>query len=162
MAKLTILRGISGCGKSTWARQQNAVVVSRDDLRVLLFPDVDVDEYYRVKDRLGERERLVTSMQDAMIAGALKDGHDVIVDNTNIEWKYVKALAKIGYRYGAEVELKVFDVSLDTARNNNTWRALQGGRNVGEAVIREQHRRFQNTKNKTLDPDRIQNRLGDE
>lgn len=149
--KLTILRGISGCGKSTWARQQNAVVVSRDDLRVLLFPDVAVEEYYK-SPLIGEREKTVTIMQDAMVAAALKAGRDVIVDNTNIEWKFVKQLAKIGYRYGAEVELKVFDVTLQEAVWRDARRAEAGGRFVGEPVIRKQYERFKSNKNKQLDP----------
>jgi len=152
MAKLTILRGVSGSGKSTWARQQNAHVVSRDDLRVLLFPG-DEQAYYEVpSDIFFAREQAVTLAQDAMVAAFLKAGRDVVVDNTNIEWKFVKALAKIGYRYGAEVEVKVFDVPLQRAVNNNTWRAANGGRNVKREIIEKQHSRFQGNKSKTLDP----------
>lgn len=148
MAKLTILRGISGCGKSTWASQQNAAVVSRDAIRKMMFGD-DGPEYYKVdKDVLGARESTVTVVQDQMIAGLLKAGKDVIVDNTNIEWKYVKALAKIGYRYGAEVEVKVFDVPTITAVMRDKFREQRGGRGVGEDIIRKQAERF--AKNKSM------------
>lgn len=151
MSKLTILRGVSGSGKSTWAEQQNALVVSRDKIRVMLFGSDNADYYEVDKDTLRERESAVTVMQDSMIAGALKAGKDVIVDNTNTEWKFVKQLAKIGHRHGAEVEVKVFDVPLQRAINNNTWRAAQGGRNVSRKVIEKQHSRLQGTKDKVLD-----------
>jgi predicted kinase len=151
VAKLTISRGISGSGKSTWARQQpNAIVVSRDDLRELLYPGVD---YYNAdKDLFNERERVVSAMQDAMVAGGLKAGKHVIVDNTNIEWKYVKSLAKIGYRYGAEVEVKVFEVPLTEAIRRDVWRGENGGRYVGATVITKQYNRFKANKNKQLEP----------
>lgn len=153
MTKLTIVRGVSGSGKSTWARQQNAKVVSRDDLRELLFPGVEVKDYYEVpKEVFAAREQEVSIAQDAMVAAFLKAGKDVIVDNTNIQWKFVKALAKIGYRHGAEVEVKVFDVPLQRAINNNTWRAAQGGRDVKREIIEKQYASFQKNKSMTLDP----------
>lgn len=152
MTKLTILRGISGCGKSTWARQQNATVVSRDDIRHFIL-GIPAEDYYKVdSDVLRAREQRVSVIQDAMIGGLLRAGQDVIVDNTNIEWKFVKALAKIGYRHGADVEIKVFEVPAITAIMRDKFRAQEGGRSVGEAVIRKQNDRFQGTKNNTLDP----------
>lgn len=152
--KLTILRGISGSGKSTYARQQNAVVVSRDDYRHnLLFPDVPSEEYYLAdKAVLSERENLVTVVTEGVVANLLKNGKDVIIDNTNVEWAHVKAWAKIGYRYGAEVELKVFDVDLVSAVSRDIQRRNSGGRFVGHTVIEKQYDRFSNTKRKTLDP----------
>ena len=152
MAKMIILRGVSGSGKSTWARQQNAIVVSRDAIRVMLYGD-DGPEYYAAeKSLLSARENNVTIMQDSMIESALKAGADVIVDNTNIEWKYVKALAKIAHRVGAEVEVKVFDAPLPWAVANDESRAAFGGRSVGADIIRKQHQRLQGTKDKTLEP----------
>lgn len=140
--KLTIVRGISGSGKSTWTNAQSAKIVSRDAIRIGLFgveydPSIESD---------------VTLVEHAMIAAYLKAGHDVISDNTNIEWKFVKALAKIGYRYGAEVELKVFDVPLKEAKRNNDHRAMLGGRHVPHEIIERQHARFQSTKANELEP----------
>lgn len=152
MAKLTILRGLSGSGKSTWAAQQNAAVVSRDSIRVMMYGSDKADYYAVDKDILGERERTVTIIQDRMIEGLLKAGKDVIVDNTNTEWKFVKALAKIGYRCGAEVEVKTFDVRLPVAIAADKHRGEKGGRYVGEAVIRKQAERLDKNKSMTLDP----------
>lgn len=151
MSKLTILRGVSGSGKSTWAAQQNALVVSRDNLRAAFFPNFTDTEYYK-SPILRDMEDSITRIQDAAIETNLRLGKDVIVDNTNVEWRYVKALAKIANKVGAEVEIKVFDVPLQRAINNNTWRAANGGRNVPRDVIEKQHSRLQGTKDKTLDP----------
>jgi len=148
MTKLTILRGLSGSGKSTWARQQNALVVSRDDIRVMLYGS-DGPDYYQ-SDNLREREDTVTVVQNGMIDAGLRAGKDVVVDNTNIEWRYVKDIAKIGWRHGAEVETKVFDVSLDEACTRDQIRGGSGGRRVGRDIIYKQHERFAKTKNLTL------------
>lgn len=150
MATLTILRGVSGSGKSTWAAQQNAVVVSRDSLRVALFGS-DGPDYYEATD-VRDREDTITLFQNAAIESALKAGRDVIVDNTNIEWRYVKEIAKIGHRVGAKVETKVFDVPLQRAINNNIFRHARGGRDVPRRVIERQHSRLQGTKDKVLEP----------
>jgi len=150
MTKLTIIRGVSGSGKSTWARQQNAMVVSRDDLRKMMYGSDEADYYAVDGDVLRERERSVTVAQDALIAGYLKAGKDVVVDNTNTEWQFVKALAKIGYRYGADVEIKLFDVALDTAVARVGKRAGTGGRDVAVDIIKKQHERLSKNKNMTL------------
>lgn len=153
MPRLVILRGVSGSGKSTWARSQSGfVVVSRDAIRLMQFGS-DGPDYYKVdKDVLRERENVVTVIQNGMISAALKAGRNVIVDNTNTEWKFVKEIAKIGYRHGAEIEVKVFDVQLERAIIRDKQRSLAGGRYVGEAIIRKQHSRLQGTKDRTLEP----------
>lgn len=150
MAKLTILRGVSGSGKSTWASQQNAVIVSRDAIRLAFFGSNDQDYYAVDKDVLTEKENTVTVLQDAVIAGALKSGRDVVVDNTNTEWKFVKSIAKIGYRYGAEVEVKTFDVPLIVAKMRIAGRAKAGGRHVADRIVESQYERLQKTKNMEL------------
>lgn len=142
MTKLTILRGISGSGKSTWAEAQagHPVVVSRDRLRISHF---GTEEFID--------ENFITKVEHAAIEHGLKAGRDVIVDNTNIKWQYVRAQAMIGFRQGAEVEVKVFDMSLADAWQRNQQRAALGGRNVPTDVIEKQHERFKHTKNNKLE-----------
>lgn len=155
MPRLTILRGVSGSGKSTWARQQNAVVVSRDDMRLALYGS-DGKDYYAVdKDVLRERENVITLVCEAAIAGALKAGKDVVVDNTNVEWKFVKQLAKLGFRHGADVGVRVFDVPMYDAILRDENRHKSGGRYVGADIIRSQYERLQKTKNLMLESPNI-------
>jgi predicted kinase len=143
--KLTILRGISGSGKSTTAealRSMGHKVVSRDAIRIGQF-GVEFDPAIE-----GE----VSVIEKAMLHAYLKEGYDVVSDNTNIEWKFVKAIAKIGYRYGADVEVKVFDVPLAEAIKRNDKRAALGGRFVDHSVIERQYNRFKSNKNSQLEP----------
>lgn len=150
--KLTILRGLSGSGKSTWAESQmGAVVVSRDKLRVAVFGS-DGQDYYKRKD-LRDCEDLITKLEHAAVKAGLAAGKHVISDNTNIDVKYMKPIAHIAYAMGMPVQVKVFDVPLHTALERNKARAAMGGRNVPEDVIRKQHDRFSNTKNTVLEPE---------
>lgn len=144
MTKLTVLRGVSGSGKSTWARTQDAIVVSRDLVRTCLFGSESM-----------ENEELVTKVEHDMIRHALRADKDVISDNTNVTWKFAKAIADIGYAEGAEVELKVFDVSLETCLRRNAARANDGGRFVPRDVILKQHNRLQANKHFVLEPQEV-------
>lgn len=153
MLRLTIMRGVSGSGKSTLARNLPGVVVSRDSLRESFFP-IPVEDYYQ-SPNLRDMEDSITRIQDAAIESLLRDGKDVIIDNTNIEWKYVKALANIGYACGADVRLHVIDVPLDYAISRVIHRAAEGGRYVDEAIIRKQYERFQKTKNLQLEAPQV-------
>jgi predicted kinase len=152
MAKLTILRGVSGSGKSTWAEAQagNPVIVSRDRIRLGIFGSNDQDYYTVPKEVLSRKENLVTKIQDEAIEQALRAGMDVIVDNTNVTMKFVNPIAAIGYRCGAQVEVEVFDVPLSMAISRNKQRKMLGGRFVPESVIRDQHSRLQSSKNAQL------------
>jgi hypothetical protein len=125
--------------------------VSRDALRETFFPNFTPEEYYK-SPVLRDMEETITRIQDASIGALLKAGNDVIVDNTNIQWKYVKALAKIGYRYGADVEVMKFDVPVDFAISRDVYRGAEGGRSVGADVIRKQYASFQANKSMTLEP----------
>jgi predicted kinase len=140
VATLTICRGLSGSGKSTWARNQNAVVVSRDDLRASLYGS-DGSDYYEHPD-MKSREEFITKVEHDAIRRALSSGQDVISDNTNIEMKFCNALAKVAYSVGADVEVKVFDVPADTAYSRVKVRAAVGGRDVPREAIARQALRF--------------------
>lgn len=144
MAKLVILRGVPGCGKSTYAARLAAKsgngynIVSRDELREMLFGSAEVFS----------DEGKVTAVQDALIKYDLERGTNVIVDNTNVELKYVKAIIDLAPE-GTDVVVEVFDVALEEALRRNELRGRLGGRRVPEEVIRHYHERLQLTKDWT-------------
>lgn len=134
MAKLTILRGVSGSGKSTWADLQagHPVIVSRDRLRTALFgTEQFVDE------------DLITKVEDNTILDALYAGHWVIVDDTNTKNRYVNRIRALGQIANATIETKVFDVPLQEALKRNMMRGRAGGRAVPEDVIGKQYKALQ-------------------
>lgn len=149
MTVLTIMRGVSGSGKSTIARAQpDSVVVSRDDLRAALFGSDGPDYHSVPKPLLKVREDTVTEAEHAAIRAALRAGLNVISDNTNVRMQNVNPIAAIGYTEGAEVKVNLVDVPLATAIERNRMRASMGGRNVPEDVIRKQYDALQSSKHR--------------
>lgn len=127
--QLLILRGIPGCGKSTFAHQwlkegERRARVNRDDIRMQFFGK-----------ETGVDENMVTQIEHQQVDSLLKSGYSVVVDDTNIRHKYIKAFVGIAKRYNAAVAIKQFDVDVKTAKSRNESRALAGGRNVPGEVI---------------------------
>lgn len=98
MPTLTITRGLPGSGKSTWARQQSAVRVNRDDLRRMLRPAP-----WPHGDRAAED--ICTVAQHAQISALLAAGHSVISDDTNLQHDTFMALCDLAERAGAVVRV---------------------------------------------------------
>lgn len=137
MTTFTLLRGISGSGKSTYARTQQsetgAVVVSRDDLRLAL---------YGVAFGPPINEDYITTVEFAAIEQALKRGLDVINDNTHLHPKAAYERLRFAYGKGARLVLKEFETPLGVALERNRLRADSGGRFVPEHVITAQAHAF--------------------
>ena len=149
MSKLIILCGISGSGKSTYARQLcresrgKVVRVNRDDIRQSIFGlEEDHTGYYASHD-LRRKERLVTEIQNYIIFQALFSGFSVVLDNTNLKIKYIKESIqhweKGNVNFGG-VLIKVIDTPLETCIQRDKDR----DRTVGEEIIRKQYSQLQN------------------
>jgi predicted kinase len=143
MTKLTIIRGLQASGKDTLARAMvaasmegsdsaPAMIVNRDHLRFMAGLD----------SKPGPYENTITLQQHALIRAGLKAGRHVISSDTNLNAKYVKGLAKIAYHYGAEVEVIDMDTPLEECIRRDHVRAVQGGHEVTEDVIRATHKRY--------------------
>lgn len=104
MAKLTIVRGLPGSGKTTWAKAQpDAWRVNRDDIRAMY---TGVWDYGH-----NSMENLVTVLQKQLIVELLVRGVHVIVDDTNLDWRHVQmliGLARSVRDVSVQVEVKEF------------------------------------------------------
>lgn len=95
MAEITLMCGLAGCGKSTYARKlatrTNAVIISRDSLREMVAGTYQ--QYQKIvfasNDKKFSRqvEGLVSDMAESCMTIALQQGHNVIIDETNITKK---------------------------------------------------------------------------
>ena len=109
-AKLTILVGIPGCGKSTYARTHYGLddwVVSSDRIRA---------ELGDVNDQSKNEE--VFRLFHAEIGALLIARKSVIADSTALDGFARKTLRKIGKECGAEVHLVYFSNIAAAARRN--------------------------------------------
>lgn len=132
MTKMILTRGLPGSGKTTWAKKQKYCVrINRDDIREMLF-----EEVLYTKDQ----EEQVTIIQHGSIRAALKEGHNVVIDDTNLNNKFVRELMKISQELYAEVEFKDFlDVDVSQCLKNIDKRVKEGGRDVPAAAVQSMY-----------------------
>jgi predicted kinase len=114
MNKIIILVGISGSGKSTFAKgyvknHRDTVIISRDTIRMSLFGfnEETYGDYY--KDDITEREKIVTNFFNSQVRYALEKGLDVIADNTHLNTSYIYAYKQ----FGVPLEIRIFDTNVD-------------------------------------------------
>ncbi|GAB3219621.1 phosphatase domain-containing protein [Spirosoma arcticum] len=142
MKKVMILTGLSGSGKSTFARQfcaqnPNWLRVNRDDLRRSLLP-VSLPEYWqtwpeREKNRV---ENVVNELQrTAILDGLARDWH-LLIDNTNLKLSYLNEFRQLLTTHfdAVEVSYQLIDVPVAECIQRDKYR----DDSVGEAVIRKQ------------------------
>lgn len=133
--KLIICIGIPASGKTTWVNDKiknnkHIVAVSRDKFRLMLkdaqvcTPDV---------------EKLINKLFVETCKQALISGKDVIVDNTNCRESYINDLIE-PLQYYADIDYRVFDISLSTAIERDNNRQAK----VGEEVIKRMHDSYKN------------------
>lgn len=127
MAKMLVLQGLPAAGKSTFAREfikgkDNWVIINRDSLRRMM------GDYWVLS-----REKLIKDSEDILIITALLHKYNVVVDDTNLNPKYISDLNVIAKKTGAEIEFKKFDIPLDELLKRDSNRENP----VGEKVIRD-------------------------
>lgn len=127
--KLIMTKGLPGSGKSTWAKQQNAYRVNKDDLRAMM----NNGKWSKTN------ERYVLMIRDSIVRLHLGDKNDVIVDDTNLHPKHEINLRNIAAEFGAEFLVQDFtDVALDECIKRDQKRPNY----VGEKVIRKMYNQF--------------------
>lgn len=142
---IVILRGLQGSGKSTWAKKwisedpEHRVRFNRDDIRNML------GQYW-----VPSREHLIDSMYWSLLQQATATGYDIVIDNMNLNEKYVEDIKKFveetnlwlgnsvaDFRY--EVEVKdFFHVPLQTCIDRDAQREHP----IGEKVIRNTFNKY--------------------
>ena len=129
MSKVVILKGLPGSGKTTWAKEQKGYKrVNKDDLRAML----DNSQWSK------SNESFVLEVRDLIISHTLAAGKNIIVDDTNVNSIHEKSIRDIASVIGAEVEVKVFNTTVEECIARDAKREKP----VGEKVIREMAKNF--------------------
>lgn len=136
-------KGLPGCGKTTWAREQlklgelrRLVRVNKDDIR---------DELNR-KDWNYDVEKEVVRIRDFRISEALSKGLNVVSDDTNLAPKHEVRLRDIARKYKASFEIKDFTTTtiMTCVERDLGRRGDPDSHYVGEKVIRDMAEQFLN------------------
>lgn len=134
MAKLYLMMGCPGSGKSTWCKNhlsENDVYVSRDEIRFSLVKEED--EYF-------SKENQVYKEFVNRIGAELKAGHNVFADATHInKGSRLKLLRSINYHDYEELGIIWVKVPLETALSQNENRKDTRAY-VPESVIRNMYK----------------------
>lgn len=133
---LLALKGISGSGKTTYAKEledKGWVRVERDDIRRddRLFPK----GYKWPKD-----EQRVVQERDRLIKQALADDLHVVCSDTNLEPKVIRQLQNLARQFGAGFQIN--DSFLTVPLGELIERDSKREHQVGEGVIRKQFHQY--------------------
>jgi predicted kinase len=145
MGKIIATVGISGSGKSTWAKAwvaeaPNRARNNRDEVRKALFGPIDMakaEEYYSA-----DNEAKVDAISTALMEGWIAEGRDIVVDNTHLHPLAHKELQELADKHGYTFETKVFRVTVEEAKANVAKRVAEGGLNVQDEFIDAQAEKF--------------------
>jgi len=140
--KIIVVKGLSGSGKSTWAKKlidKHTNVykrINKDDLRTMF------DNYKYTKGN----ENFVLTVRDLLVVAALDNGKHVIIDDTNLNPKHEERMRQIAKEYseekGTQVVVEVNDEFLKVPIEECIKRDLTRLASVGEKVIRSQYNQW--------------------
>lgn len=136
MSELIACRGLSGSGKSRWAREEVAkdfrtIRVNRDDIRIEIHGNLKWTP---------EREKKTVKLRNLRIRNGLEKGLRVISDDTNLSPKVMRELEGIARSCNATFSVKDFtDVSPWDCVKNDTGPHRTS---VGAEVIWKQYRQY--------------------
>lgn len=140
MRTIFILKGLPGSGKSHFAAELirkepgRFVRINRDDLRSMA-----VGPGNNPHARDNDREELVRTFKNDLTRQAIREGYDVILDDTHLVPATVKKLHVLAASVGdVKVIEKAFDVSVDECIRRDDLRT--GFARVGEKIIRDMAR----------------------
>jgi len=125
--KVILTKGLPASGKTTWAKKlcksnKTFKRINKDDLRAM------VDDKVFSK----ENEKLIIKLRDNMVLNFLKEGYNVIIDDTNLHHKHLQNITKL-VKGIAEVEVN--DSFLSVSVEECIRRDLVRENPVGEKVI---------------------------
>jgi predicted kinase len=139
--KLIILRGVPGCGKSTWIKENNLDIytLSSDSIRLMFgAPNPYIPQTNDID---------VWSVLFCALENRMRNGDFTVIDACHVTNKSIKRYKKLCEMYDYVLIEKSFEIDIDEAieRNNNR----EEYKKVPEDVIRNMHTRLTETfKNK--------------
>ena len=127
-----MLKGLPASGKSTFAYElvaQGYKRVNKDDMRAML----DFSHWSK------ENEKHIIKWRDHCVCYFLREGFNVVVDDTNLDPKHEIVLRQWADLCNAEFEVKFFEVPLGECIDRDSKR---GDKSVGAEVINRMYEKY--------------------
>lgn len=133
MANIILLCGISGSGKSTWAKHwlqgsPQFIYVSTDHMRAIVTGD----------ESNQDKNNLVFQTLEYMVSYLMSQGKDILLDATNYNRKNRLIWNRLATAFNYNKEWIIFKTPLEQCLINNNKRE----RKVPTDVIKRQHENF--------------------
>lgn len=147
--KILMLKGLPASGKSTFAlnlikEDDSYIRVNKDDIRKMI--------YGKTVPNKGEQN--VEAIRDHIIRESLDRGFNIVVDDTNLANRHINRTKNIAAKFGAEVEVKLFDTPYEECLRRNALRENP----IPEKVIKEMNNKFFN--NETIYKNKVGSEIG--
>ena len=95
MKLLLVLRGIPGCGKSTWIKEHDLeeYTLSPDNIRLLYsVPELGLDGKYHISSKC---DKHVWNFLNERLEARMKNGDTTVIDATHTKESYLKDYKKL-------------------------------------------------------------------
>lgn len=122
MKLLIILRGVPGCGKSTWAKNNfEGYIICPDDIRLMYCaPEMKVDGTFGISQKA---DKCVWEFVFKVLEQRMKLGCLTVIDATHTKESAINAYKKLCEKYNYTCYVKDFsEVPLETCKNRNKHR----------------------------------------
>lgn len=126
----TFLIGLPGAGKDTYSKSLNGIVLCRDDIRAELGYCKEGEKYVGSN----EEENNVSKIFNERLIEALKNGHNVVINNINLKKKYRDEIKTLILNSGIKVRYNY--VYIETRLENNLKRRPTIGKEIFDRMIR--------------------------
>lgn len=115
--KVVILRGIPGCGKSTYLNNNYGKLATRSFSADYFFEDPWTKEFKYAREKLGLAHGDCLRLFMAEISNSLSPFKYLVVDNTNISIADISPYVAIANAYGVEHEILTLKIDPSLAKN---------------------------------------------
>lgn len=143
MKLLLVLRGVPGCGKSTWIKEHDLeeYALSPDNIRLMFSaPELGLDGKYHISSKC---DKHVWSFLNERLEARMKNGDTTVIDATHTKESYLKDYKKLCKQYNYRMIVVDFSsIDLDTIKLRNYRR--ESYKQVPEEVIDRMYQQISN------------------
>lgn len=143
MRLLIVMRGVPGCGKSTWIKEHDLeeYTLSPDNIRLLFCaPELGLDGKYHISSKC---DKHVWGFLKERLEARMKTGDTTVIDATHTKESYLKDYKSLCKKYNYRmlvVDFSSVDLNIVKERNNKR----EEYKRVPEEVIERMYQQLQN------------------